>query len=394
MRNKIFNGLNFITAILCAGAVFAANDAMMAKALTPFGIDLKTKLSTGVKTLSIYAVLKDKENRYGDAALKKSMERTMRTVGFAVASRDEGIKASMSEIELSASGVIDVASVKQAGKIAGVDAFFFVYPSVGGIFGDRVTITVKGVNVATGAVIFAEEYAYDERPLIGIEIAIQYPVYSWFRPIGTLTAQPTGAASWTPWSRELTPGRPSITPMGLLGVTLNIPSTAVTLRGGLGVSSFDLGTAIFTNQYAGSNATPGANIPTQTMKSGLAATVDATIPISLLFGDHHDILRGYVGWQVVMFGSAGSAGAVAVAGAGTDGVGGDIKPIQQTPLLHAVRSGIEAKIAYGFCVTLSCTIALPWSIPASANTPENGINISFNSPLAAEIAMGVVYRIF
>lgn len=346
--------------------------------------------------MAVYGVLQDKKNRYDHLVIKKAAERMMRKAGFAVAERGDGLAAALSETALSASGVIDVAAVKEAGKIAGVDVFFFIYPALSGLFSERVRVSVKGVNVSTGAVVFARDYEYDERPIIGLELAVAYPVVTGYHVTGTLSGRPTGGATWAPWNEELNSAAQSITPGVNLHLGINIPRTDVSIRFGIGGNSPDIASGIITNHPVGSNS-GNMGFGVQGMKGKDGFTFDLCLPVSKIFGDIRDTLRFFIGGQLQTFDLNSQDGNQLVANF-SGYTGAPPLTSRQLPLnTWAVRTGLETRIAGGFCLVVCCTVALPWTLVPEAPTtsgPLAGLLVTFNSPLAAELALGLLFRVF
>ncbi len=393
MITKIIMSLMILLAAPSLIQAALLKDKMMLNALSTLGADLKRKMSSDIKSVSVYAVLRDSKKRYSDVNLKKEIEKMMRTAGYSIPVRGEAQSDAAEEQALSASGVIDVNAVKQAGMMSGIDAFFFIYPSVSGIFGERVSITVKGVNVATGAVIFAKEYSYEERPIVGVEVIVGYPVYSTYKPQGTIHVDPVAPAAWTPWTHDIALSRQNVTSLLSFAISLNMKGNGPSLRIGNGSSgTFDLGSEIIVNKLHGTNSvyTANAYIPVQTMKNDSSLYADITFPLSKLWGDRQNILRGYVGAQMEEFGVNKK---IAVTGSEMLGLG-TISSSKLPIITWLVRGGLEWKIYSGFCLTTACVVSLPWETPLEMDGQGKGIGFSLKSPLGVEAALGIVYRLF
>lgn len=298
---------SFITITLALAVLsiplHAISESSITKSLSMLGNDLKSRLPENVKNISVYGVLKDAEKRYSDALIGKIVSQKIRESRRTVIDRSAGMEAGMGEMELSASGVIDIATVKSAGKMAGVDAFVFVFPSVDGLFGERLTIMVKAVSVTTGSVVFVKEYTYEEKFIVGLTADVQYPFYKGYSISSTVMVSNAVQADWT----DTIPGQVGMAPLVLKAV-LNIPEVNITVGLGIGMTSVSSGDGFgYTTNYFADMLT--TNTTVQGFRArGISPVIDISLPVSYLFGDNSDSLRLRAGSMIAFLVSASPNG--------------------------------------------------------------------------------------
>jgi len=157
---------------------FAVNGDTVSSALSPLSDDLGT-LPAKITKLAVYGVSADSEGRYNPARIRGIIEKEISENKRLSLVNRKNLKDSIKEMELGASGAVDFNSVKEAGRVSGVDAFVFAYPAVSGRGDRRITVMVKVVDVATGAVVFVDEYSGEERPFFNLSLGIKFiPAYT------------------------------------------------------------------------------------------------------------------------------------------------------------------------------------------------------------------------
>lgn len=281
----------------------AIKNTSIQKSLVSLSEDIET-LSESVKNISVYGISEDAKRKYDAAFVRTVIEEEIKENGsFTLVDRST-LKDSLEEISLSTTGVIDMASIKEAGKISGVDAFVFAYPVTSGAFGKRFTILVKAVDVATGAVIFVEEYFYEERNFFNLGVGLNLSPIATIDAIGGLVFSNTAYDSFYIST--------NLKPMILepqIRVMFNIPKINLGIWAEFGMSELKQqgSSTTITNFYAANTHYEKTTVY-ESGVSGARIGGGLMLPISYWFGDKRDIARIILGYNAGIFQTGGPEG--------------------------------------------------------------------------------------
>ena len=296
-----------LIAFAIASAAFGISEQGIEKSLVPFSIDAKRALPEKMRNVAVYGVMKDANNRYSDKMVKRLVIAALRKAKLTIVDRDEAGTPDggvLKELELSASGAIDVASVKQMGRMAGVDAFFFVYPQLSGIFGERIAIMIKAVDVASGAVVFVERYTYEDKLIAGVSITFAAEYYKGYS-IGANVNISNAICTSSNYALR----RPAFS-AGMAGIIVDftIPNIDIGFIIGAkfsGDATIGLETTAFTNMYINETLTTNSMMLQGFRGIPIFPYVGVSLPITGLFGDVKDILRLRIGSEFAFMGGSG-----------------------------------------------------------------------------------------
>jgi len=377
-------------ALLCIPA-FAVNGDTVSSALSPLSEDLGT-LPQKITKLAVYGVSGDSEGRYNPARIRGIIEKEISENKRLSLVNRKNLKDSIKEMELGASGAVDFNSVKEAGRVSGVDAFVFAYPAVSGRGDRRITVMIKVVDVTSGAVVFVDEYSAEERPFFSLSIGMKFiPAYT-----GAVHAAFFSENSSQPdWSYDT---ELSYSIMAELMAGIAIEPINSSIIAGMAVMPL-------------SKPEQGIDLPAEAewvndiqyeyvRIYGLEASMELqffggiNFPISSLFAPTNEVLRGRImyGYGMVFAGGGGETSISLDDDVDTDPGAEQFFFENVEPLkFHVIRLGVDVALAS----SINLVLDFDYIIGSSAETPR-----TLNSWYRYEVKSGIVfsaglaYRIF
>ncbi len=346
---------------LLISQLWSLSDSSIESALINFSKHIQN-VPEDIQTVSLVPLYPTKENGFNESTFQKILEKKLLLNGFVLADRSK-IDASFDEIKLSLSGLVDTSTVKEAGKIAGVDAFIFTDYTISGTFKNRITITIKVVDTATGAIIFVNDYYYEEPPPINLGFSLSYRYFSNNILYSTISADNTIEADWTETISES--GFYPIVPAVFIRATIKPIRTSFNL--GILIQNFTLNpgvnkTNIYVSDILYDKFDEGGFASTL---FGITPYAEINIPISWLFGDLRDRLKLIIGGNLLSY---------------------DFKPTLWTAKLNV---GLSFAVLPSVEIFTDIGIYLPWEKVVNGIEGYQGITIIYRRDLAAELSFGV-----
>lgn len=384
----------YMLLLLCASTVFPISQQVCVTALMPLTRDLAS-LPGSVKSIFVFSVTPDEKERYDHAFIKKRIEKAvMESANLTLVER-RSLDASLSELELSSSGAVDPEKVKKIGKMVQADAILFAYPVVAGKYFDltasKISIMVKAVDVATGAILLVKEYTREETPFFNIHLQFGLPMYQVKQSVMDVYAfTPTYNPAWS-FTNEMTHSTPVA-----FSLLFNFNLAPVDLWAGCDITSFSPVAAsnyfsgVFAKHRKSSSAESGTytnDDPVSIVYSSYAYAMiwlngGVTLPVSALFGDINNILRLRLGYALGL-------------PAGSDGMsinGMRSSMVMQPSFLHRLRGAIDIGLSSYFDISFMADYTLSGAVRSTID--EAGLVHTLQVGGHLMFSTAVVYKIF
>jgi hypothetical protein len=396
MKNgKLFSILLFLflTLFTVSPNIFGIGDRSVTAALRTLTAELE-KMPEDITTAAIVIPEELPEKHLNRAHLISTIQDSVIESRIALIDRSS-IEDTIKEIKLGASGLLDTESVMEAGRMAGVDAFLFITAEVSGPFNNRLIISLKGVEVTTGAVVFIEEYTYEEPALFTPYVAISYLVFNGYSASTTVTINNETEKDFSKTSS----GSSFPIFMDLLGLTLTLPEARLGFTAGF--CNFYADTAsgfkaedIYVSDYKYQDVSIGG---LSTALYGFLPFVDVTIPISWYLGDNGDRLRLTLGTALAVFEE--TCGTAFTPHKDEDF---DNNPIDDYVLdekldenTTTVKFLIRTKLELKLLSTLSAILNFNFFLPSETKSNEyKGVQLIHSWEFSPMIGIGLKYSLF
>ena len=397
MKNgKFFSILSFLflTLFTVSPNIYGIGDRAVTAALRTLTADLE-KMPEEITTTAIVIPEELPDKHLNRAHLISAVQDSVIESRIALIDRSS-IEDTIKEIKLGASGLLDTESVIEAGKLAGVDAFLFITAEVGGPFNNRLIISLKGVEVKTGAVVFIEEYTYEEPALFTPYVEISYLVFNGYTASTTVTINNETEKDFSKTSS----GSSFPIFMDILGLTLTLPEARLGFTAGF--CNFYAGTTsgfeaenIYVSDYKYQDVFIGSGLSTALY--GFLPFVDITIPISWYFGDNWDRLRLTVGTALAVF--EDDAGVTFTPHKDEDfdnnPIDGDVLDEKLEENTATVKVLIRTKLELKLLSTLSAILNFNFFLPSETKSNEyKGVQLIHSWEFSPMIGIGLKYSLF
>ena len=153
--------------LLFVNSIWAADTgAMVQNALTQFRAAMQ-QLNTDLNKVAVYSITTNKPNEIDTLSVQDQMVNILlESNKFKVIDR-RSLQALLKEQSLSLSGMVDNAAMIKAGKLIGVQGFFFGNMN---LKDDKVVFTIKLIDVASSALVFSKTIT--GKPTIAWKLAL------------------------------------------------------------------------------------------------------------------------------------------------------------------------------------------------------------------------------
>jgi curli biogenesis system outer membrane secretion channel CsgG len=168
-------GLLVILLATCLGNVMAGTrDDMLNDALSQVKASL-AKIPPEIKRVSVYAIEPDKEGKIDINSLQDQLTTILLdSERFQVIDR-KALKTLLEEQQLSMTGLVDTTKMVQAGKLIGIQGFFFGSVEVRN---DRVILNLKLVEVQSSAIVYSKKFKGESTGFVSLGAGFGYTTMS------------------------------------------------------------------------------------------------------------------------------------------------------------------------------------------------------------------------
>jgi curli biogenesis system outer membrane secretion channel CsgG len=153
-----------------SNVIAGTRDEMLNDALSQVKAAL-SKIPPEIKRVSVYAIEPDKEGKIDINSLQDQLTTILLdSERFQVIDR-KALKALLEEQQLSMTGLVDTTKMVQAGKLIGIQGFF--YGSVE-VRNDRVILNLKLVDVQSSAIVFSKKFKGESTGFVSLGAGFAY----------------------------------------------------------------------------------------------------------------------------------------------------------------------------------------------------------------------------